>query len=204
MRLIIKRCFDVTFASLAFLVLLPLLALVAIAVRFAMGTPVLFTQTRPGYRGSPFRLLKFRTMTEARDTQGQMLPDSERLTKLGAILRRYSLDELPQIWNILGGSMSFVGPRPLLMEYLPRYTPEQMRRHDAKPGVTGWAQINGRNTLTWEQRFQLDVWYVDHQCLRLDAFILARTFSKVVRREGISQVGHATMSKFMGTDRLIQ
>jgi sugar transferase EpsL len=204
MRLIIKRCFDIAFASLAFLVLLPLLALVAIAVRFAMGTPVFFTQTRPGYKGSPFRLLKFRTMTEARDAQGHMLPDSERLTKLGVILRRYSLDELPQIWNILGGSMSFVGPRPLLMEYLPRYTPEQMRRHDAKPGVTGWAQINGRNTLTWEQRFQLDVWYVEHQCLRLDTFILARTFSKVVRREGISQVGHATMSKFMGTNRLIQ
>jgi lipopolysaccharide/colanic/teichoic acid biosynthesis glycosyltransferase len=198
MSRIVKRCIDILVAALVLLLFAPLLACVALVLRLQMGSPVFFRQVRPGYRAQPFTLLKFRTMNSARDEQGSLLPDEERLTKLGAFLRRYSVDELPQLWNVLKGEMSLVGPRPLLMQYLARYTPEQMRRHEVKPGITGWVQINGRNTLTWDRKFQLDLWYVDHHSLWVDARILARTFSRVLKREGISQHAHATMPEFMG------
>jgi len=189
---------DILVAAMVLLLLAPLLACVALLVRLQMDSPVFFRQFRPGYRGKPFTLLKFRTMNSARDGQGRLLPDEERLTKLGALLRRYSLDELPQLWNVLKGEMSLVGPRPLLMQYLERYTPEQARRHDVKPGLTGWAQVNGRNALSWEEKFRLDVWYVDHWSLGLDARILAMTIRKIVLREGIAQSGHATTPEFTG------
>jgi len=179
--------------------LLPPLALVALLVRVKLGSPVLFRQLRPGLRCQPFTLYKFRTMTDARDAQGRLLPDAERLTRLGRFLRSTSADELPELFNVLKGDMSLVGPRPLLMQYLDRYTPEQMRRHEVKPGITGWAQVNGRNAITWEQKFALDVWYVDHRSLGLDLKILALTLWKTLRREGISQPGQATMEEFMGS-----
>jgi len=195
---ILKRLFDVT-SSLAFLILLsPLLAGIAALARLLLGSPVFVRQLRPGLHGRPFTLLKFRTMTEARDPAGNLLPDEQRLTRLGRFLRRTSLDELPELINVLKGEMSLVGPRPLLMQYLDRYTPEQARRHEVKPGITGWAQINGRNALTWEEKFKLDVWYVDHRSFRLDLRIILLTVWKVLRQEGISQPGQATMEEFQG------
>jgi sugar transferase EpsL len=180
---------------------LPVAIVVALVVRLQMGSPVFFRQVRPGYKAKPFTLLKFRTMTSARDTLGHPLADGCRLTKLGRFLRRLSLDELPQLWNVWKGEMSLVGPRPLLMQYLERYTAEQMRRHEMKPGITGWAQVNGRNALSWEERFRLDVWYVDHWSLELDFKIILKTIRSVLLREGISQHGHSSMPEFLGSNR---
>ena len=194
-----KRLFDVTIALVGLIMLLPLLIVIAILVRFRLGSPMLFRQQRPGLHGQPFTLLKFRTMTEGGDARGNLLPDSERLTALGRFLRSASLDELPELINVLRGEMSLVGPRPLLMQYLDRYTPEQRRRHQVLPGLTGWAQVNGRNTLTWEQKFTLDVWYVDHQSLQLDLRILTLTVWKILKRDGISHPGQATMEEFKGS-----
>ena len=194
-----KRLFDLTAAALGLLALaLPLLALIAL-VRIKLGRPVFFRQTRPGLHGQPFQMVKLRTMTDARGPDGALLPDAERLTPFGRFLRASSLDELPELWNVLKGDMSLVGPRPLLMEYLPLYTPEQARRHEVRPGITGWAQVNGRNALSWEEKFALDVWYVDHQSLALDISILWRTVRKVLVREGISAAGEATMPRFDGS-----
>jgi lipopolysaccharide/colanic/teichoic acid biosynthesis glycosyltransferase len=193
-RLAVKRAADKCGAALALLLLGPLLFAVALAVRVRLGKPVLFRQERPGFRGRPFRLLKFRTMREGPG------PDEERLTRLGRLLRASSLDELPQLWNVLRGELSFVGPRPLLMQYLPRYTAEQARRHEVLPGITGWAQVNGRNAISWEEKFALDVWYVDHFSLWLDLRILCKTAAQVVRGGGISRPGHATMPEFTGRD----
>jgi lipopolysaccharide/colanic/teichoic acid biosynthesis glycosyltransferase len=194
-----KRAFDVVAAAAALSILaVPMLA-IAGAVRVCLGKPVLFTQLRPGRHDIPFRLIKFRTMRDAVDAEGRPLPDEERLTSLGHWLRAASLDELPQLWNVLRGDMSLVGPRPLLMEYLPLYSPEQARRHEVRPGITGWAQVNGRNLLSWEEKFELDVWYVDHASLWLDLKIIALTAWKTLRRDGISQEGHATMPDFMGS-----
>ena len=195
----IKRIIDLVFVISTSIMLLPLLAALALLVRWRLGSPVFFRQQRPGLHGKPFIIYKFRTMTNATDETGRLLPDSERLTAFGKFLRSTSFDELPELWNVLKGDMSLVGPRPLLMQYLERYTPEQMRRHDMKPGVTGWAQIHGRNAISWEEKFALDVWYVDHQSFWLDVKILARTIWKVVYREGISQQGEATMQEFQGT-----
>lgn len=195
-----KRLLDLTIATLMLLLLSPLMFVVALLVRLFLGTPVLFRQQRPGYKGRPFFLYKFRTMTEARGPDGNLLPDGERLTRLGRFLRLTSLDELPELFNVLRGEMSLVGPRPLLMEYLPRYSREQMRRHDVLPGITGWAQVNGRNALDWPARFRLDVWYVDHWSFWLDVKILLLTLWKVFKREGISQPGQATTEYFMGND----
>jgi sugar transferase EpsL len=173
---------------------------ISFIILLSMGNPVLFKQIRPGYQGKPFTIMKFRTMDNNLDQSGKILPDQERLTKTGKVLRKFSLDELPQLFNVLKGDLSFVGPRPLLMEYLPRYTPEQARRHDVKPGITGWAQVNGRNTLTWEEKFNLDIWYVDNRNFILDMSILWMTFLKVLKREGISAEGYATMPEFTGSD----
>jgi sugar transferase EpsL len=194
-----KRLFDLLLTSLGMVIISPLLLVLALSVRLAHGSPVLFKQKRPGYRSRPFMNYKFRTMSDQRDAQGNLLPDAERLTHLGHFLRSTSLDELPELLNVLRGEMSLVGPRPLLMQYLERYTPEQSRRHEVLPGMTGWAQINGRNTLTWEEKFRLDVWYVDHWSFWLDIRILFQTLWKVFRREGISQPGQATAEEFMGT-----
>jgi lipopolysaccharide/colanic/teichoic acid biosynthesis glycosyltransferase len=201
-RVVGKRLLDLALALLALVVLAPLYALLAALVRRTLGAPVLFRQQRPGYRGQPFTLVKFRTMTEARDAQGNLLPDAERLTPLGRFLRSTSLDELPELWNVLRGEMSWVGPRPLLMRYLERYTPEQMRRHEVRPGITGWAQVNGRNAISWSDKFALDVWYVDHVSLWLDLRILALTAWKILRREGVSAPGQATAKEFMGSETL--
>ncbi len=194
-----KRLIDLLLTIPALLVLSPFLAILALLVRRELGSPILFRQQRPGLHGQPFTLLKFRTMTDARGADGHLLPDAERLTRLGRFLRRTSLDELPELINVLRGEMSLVGPRPLLMQYLERYTPQQARRHEVRPGLTGWAQINGRNAIAWEQKFALDVWYVDHQSLWLDVKIVFWTVVKVLRREGINQAGQATISEFMGT-----
>ncbi len=194
-----KRLFDLIAALLALIVLSPLILLLGLLVLTAFGPPVIFRQLRPGFRGRPFYILKFRTMTEAQDEQGRPLSDSVRLTPLGRLMRSLSLDELPELYNILRGDMSIVGPRPLLMEYLPLYTAEQMRRHDVYPGLTGWAQVNGRNALDWESRFKLDIWYVDHRSFALDLRIILLTLWKVIRREGISMPGHATMEYFRGS-----
>jgi lipopolysaccharide/colanic/teichoic acid biosynthesis glycosyltransferase len=194
-----KRLFDLAAASLGLLVLAPLLLSVAALVRWRHGTPVLFRQLRPGYRAIPFSLYKFRTMLDAHAPDGSPLPDAERLTALGRFLRASSLDELPELFNVLRGQMSLVGPRPLLMQYLERYSPEQRRRHDVLPGITGWAQVNGRNAITWEDKFRLDVWYVDHWSFWLDVRILLFTLWKVITREGVSQPGHATAEEFMGS-----
>lgn len=177
----------------------PLLAVVALLVRLSMGSPVLFRQERPGRLGRPFELVKFRTMRDAADADGRLLPDEARLTRVGSFLRATSLDELPQLWNVVRGELSLVGPRPLLMRYMPRYTAEQARRHQVLPGLTGWAQVNGRNAISWEEKFALDVWYVDHWSLALDLRIVAMTAIRVLRRSGISRKGHATMPEFMGT-----
>ena len=195
----IKRAFDFLVSLAALLLLWPVLLVLAVLVRVKLGRPVLFRQQRPGLHGRPFTMLKFRTMTDARDTEGNLLPDGERLSSFGRSLRSTSLDELPELINVLAGDMSLVGPRPLLMRYLDRYTPEQMRRHEVRPGITGWAQVNGRNAITWEQKFALDIWYVEHQSLRLDLRILWLTVRNVLRREGISQAGEATMEEFFGT-----
>jgi lipopolysaccharide/colanic/teichoic acid biosynthesis glycosyltransferase len=193
-----KRVFDFVAASLALLMLvLPLMAL-AWLIRRKLGSPVLFCQVRPGLRGKPFTMVKFRTMTDARGPDGTLLPDAQRLTPFGSFLRASSLDELPELWNVLRGEMSLVGPRPLLMEYLPLYTAEQARRHEVRPGVTGWAQVNGRNAISWEDKFALDVWYVDNRSMCLDVRILWLTVKKVVVRDGISAPGDATMPKFEG------
>lgn len=194
-----KRIFDLFLALLMFILMSPLLLVLALAIRVLMGSPVVFRQKRPGLSGRPFTIFKFRTMTDARDSQGTLLPDSERLTPLGRFLRSTSLDELPEIFNVIRGDMSLVGPRPLRMEYLKLYTPEQARRHDVRPGITGWAQINGRNELTWEERFELDTWYVDNVSFWLDVKILLLTIPSVVSRRGISAKGHATMYKFAGS-----
>ena len=190
--------FDVLASTLGLLLLAVPLVLLAWQVRRKLGNPVLFIQVRPGLNSKPFRLLKFRTMTNQRDANGELLPDAQRLTPFGRWLRSSSIDELPGLVNILRGEMSFIGPRPLLMQYLPLYSPEQARRHDVKPGFSGWAQINGRNTLSWEDKFRLDVWYVDHQSFWLDLQIFLITIWKVLRREGISAVGEATMAPFIG------
>ena len=193
-----KRLLDFSLAVLALVLLSPVFLLVALLVRIKLGAPVFFRQRRPGLGGDPFILFKFRTMNDARDAQGHLLPDAERLTRFGQFLRSSSLDELPELINVLKRDMSIVGPRPLLMKYLKLYTPEQFRRHDVLPGITGWAQINGRNALSWEQKFELDIWYVEHRSFRLDARIMALTFLKIIRREGISQPGHATAEEFTG------
>jgi len=194
----LKRGVDLTLAGLGLAVLSPVMLGVAAVVRVSLGTPVLFRQERPGLRGEPFEMLKFRTMRDAHDADGRPLPDAERLTAVGRFLRASSLDELPGLLNVVRGEMSLVGPRPLLMEYLPLYTPEQARRHEVRPGITGWAQVNGRNALSWDEKFRLDVWYVDNRSFWLDLGILLRTVKKVFVREGISQEGHATMEKFRG------
>jgi sugar transferase EpsL len=193
-----KRIFDLLVTILGLVITLPLLFIVSLLVWIFLGTPILFLQKRPGFKGRPFTTLKFRTMTERKGSDGKLLPDSERLTSFGRFLRSTSLDDLPQLWNVLTGEMSLVGPRPLLMGYLDRYTPEQMRRHDVLPGITGWAQIHGRNILDWDEKFRLDVWYVDHRSFWLDLKILFQTPWKVFKREGISQPGQATTEEFKG------
>ena len=193
-----KRLLDVVGATTGLVLSAPVQVAVAAAARWEFGSPVLFRQERPGLRGRPFTLLKFRTMRNEVDASGQVLPDESRLTPLGRNLRASSIDELPELWNVLRGDMSLVGPRPLLMEYLPRYSPEQARRHEVRPGITGWAQVNGRNALTWEQKFELDVWYVDNVSLALDLRILWRSLSLVLRRKGITAEGHATAPEFLG------
>ena len=193
-----KRIFDLLVTTLGLIVILPLLAVIGLLVWIFLGTPVLFRQPRPGYKGKAFITYKFRTMTNRAGPDGKLLPDAERLTPFGRFLRSTSLDDLPQLLNVLRGEMSLVGPRPLLMQYLQRYTPEQMRRHDVLPGLTGWAQVHGRNMLEWEERFRLDVWYVDHWSFWLDIKILALTIWKVLKREGISQTGQATAVEFKG------
>jgi lipopolysaccharide/colanic/teichoic acid biosynthesis glycosyltransferase len=195
----VKRLFDVVVAAIGLVLLSPLMAAVALLVRARLGPPVLYAQARPGRGGRPFAIYKFRTMSDARDPGGAPLPDERRLTPLGRFLRGTSLDELPELLNVLRGDMSLVGPRPLLMEYLPLYTPEQARRHEVRPGITGWAQVNGRNAISWEAKFALDVWYVDNRSLLLDLRILALTLAKVLAREGISQEGRATMERFTGS-----
>jgi sugar transferase EpsL len=195
-----KRMMDLILAGIGLVVLSPVLLFLALVVRLEHGSPVLFSQVRPGHFGKPFKIYKFRTMTDGRDSQGELLPDAERLTRLGRFLRNSSLDELPELFNVLRGEMSWVGPRPLLMQYLTRYTPEQARRHAVLPGITGWAQVNGRNALTWEDKFRLDVWYVENWSIWLDIKILGMTAGKVLKREGISQPGHATAEEFMGSE----
>ncbi|NOX62601.1 MAG: sugar transferase [Chloroflexi bacterium] len=194
-----KRVFDLIVATVAIIILSPVLLVVALLVWSMLGSPIFFRQQRPGLHGKPFIIYKFRTMLDARDARGNLLSDAERLTPFGRFLRSLSLDELPELFNVIKGDMSLVGPRPLLMQYLERYTSEQMRRHEVRPGITGWAQVNGRNTLSWEERFGLDVWYVDHLTFRLDLKILALTLWKTIKREGVNQPGRATMEEFMGS-----
>jgi lipopolysaccharide/colanic/teichoic acid biosynthesis glycosyltransferase len=193
-----KRAFDIAGALIGTIALSPVIVIIILVLRIRHGNGILFTQIRPGLSGKPFKIYKFKTMTEKRDASGELLPDAERLTSLGRFLRATSLDELPELLNILKGEMSIVGPRPLLMQYLSRYTPEQARRNEVKPGLTGWAQINGRNALSWEEKFNLDVWYIDHRTLRLDIKIILLTIKKVLLREGISHPGEATMTEFRG------
>ena len=195
----LKRAFDIAASTSALVVLSPVLAITAYKVKKELGSPVLFRQTRPGLHGKPFEMIKFRTMKDATDKAGNALPDSERLTEFGKKLRASSLDELPELWNVLKGDMSLVGPRPFLMEYLPLYSAEQAKRHNVRPGVTGYAQVNGRNSLSWEDKFKLDTWYVEHQSFWLDLKILLKTVKKVIIKDGISAEGEATMTKFTGT-----
>lgn len=197
-----KRVTDMMSAMFGLVVISPVLIVTAILVRIKLGSPVLFKQQRPGLHAQPFQVYKFRTMTDQRDVDGQHLPDDVRLTPFGKLLRRLSLDELPQLLNVVKGDLSLVGPRPLLMQYLPLYSPEQARRHEVRPGITGWAQVNGRNAISWEEKFKLDVWYVDHQSFWLDLKILWMTFNKVFKREGIRQDGQATMEAFKGNFEL--
>lgn len=194
-----KRAFDLFVGAVGLVLLSPLLALLAVVVWCSVGRPVLFRQMRPGLNGELFWLIKFRTMTDERDAEGTLLPEAERLTRVGRFLRSTSLDELPELWNVVKGDMSLVGPRPLLPEYLPRYTSRQARRHEVRPGITGWAQINGRNAVSWEDRFELDVWYVENRSFLLDLRILAQTIVQVIRRDGVSNPGHVTMPRFEGT-----
>lgn len=194
-----KRCFDLLLAVPACVLLSPVYLIIVAVIRCTIGKPVLFRQNRPGKHGKPFKIYKYRTMTDARDSQGNLLPDAERLTDFGGFLRATSLDELPELINIIKGDMSIVGPRPLLMQYLDRYTPEQARRHEVKPGLTGWAQVNGRNAISWEEKFELDVWYVDNRSFWLDLKIIFLTIVRVIKREGICQEGQATMEEFMGS-----
>ena len=194
-----KRLVDLILGITAVILLSPILLITAILVSRKLGSPILFTQVRPGKDGKPFKMVKFRTMRDAIDAQGNPLPDAERLTPFGRRLRSTSIDELPELWNVIKGEMSLVGPRPLLMEYLPLYSPEQATRHDLKPGMTGWAQINGRNAISWEDKFKLDTWYVQHQSLWLDIRIMALTVKKVLVRDGISAEGEATMARFTGS-----
>lgn len=198
-KIMLKRAFDIAASTSALVVLSPVLAITAYKVKKELGSPVLFRQTRPGLYGKPFEMIKFRTMKDATDKEGNALPDSERLTDFGKKLRASSLDELPELWNVLKGDMSLVGPRPLLMEYLPLYSAEQAKRHNVRPGVTGYAQVNGRNSLSWEDKFKLDTWYVEHQSFLLDMKILLKTVKKVIIKDGISAEGEATMTKFTGT-----
>ena len=195
-----KRIFDIFASTLALILLSPVIAITAYFIHKKLGSPVLFLQVRPGLKGKPFEMIKFRTMKDAVDKHGKSLPDSERLTSFGAKLRSTSLDELPGLWNVLKGDMSLVGPRPLLMEYLPLYNQDQNRRHDVRPGVTGWAQINGRNAIGWNEKFKLDVWYVDNQSLWLDIKIIFLTIKKVLVKEGISADEHVTMPEFTGNN----
>lgn len=196
----IKRAFDIAVSLSALFLLFPILALCALGVRLKIGSPILFSQQRPGLGGKPFVMVKFRTMADITDSKGDLLPDGERLGRFGGWLRKTSLDELPELWNVLRGHMSLVGPRPLLIEYLPLYNAEQMRRHEIRPGITGWAQVNGRNALSWDEKFELDVWYVDNQTFWLDVRILLLTVKKVLLRHGVSAPGEATMPKFKGND----
>ena len=191
-----KRLFDFLLGLAAIPLLSPVLLLLVLLVRVKLGSPVFFTQTRPGLHGQPFQMIKFRTMTNTFGEDGSLLPEVDRLTNFGRFLRSTSLDELPELWNVLKGEMSFVGPRPLLMDYLPLYSPEQVRRHEVRPGITGWAQVNGRNTISWEEKFKLDVWYVDHQSILLDIKIIWLTFKKVLFRDGISPQGEVIMPRF--------
>jgi lipopolysaccharide/colanic/teichoic acid biosynthesis glycosyltransferase len=197
-NLIIKRLMDILGSGAGLVLLSPFLLVVIFLVRLKLGSPVFFRQQRPGLHGKPFMLVKFRSMTDERDQKGNLLPDEVRLTCFGQFLRSTSIDELPELWNVFVGDMSLVGPRPLLMQYLDRYTPEQARRHEVKPGITGWAQVNGRNALSWEEKFRLDVWYVENQDFFLDMKVLYSTLVKVLRREGISAGDHATMPEFIG------
>lgn len=194
-----KRIIDIFGAQVGLIFLSPLFLFLVVIIRLCQGHPVFFTQIRPGLHGDPFRMVKFRTMVDLRDEAGNLRPDAQRLTTIGRFLRTTSLDELPELWNVLRGDMSLVGPRPLLMEYLPLYNENQRRRHEVRPGITGWAQVNGRNSLSWEEKFALDVWYVDNQSLYLDLKILLTTVCKVIKRDGISEAGEATMTKFTGT-----
>lgn len=194
-----KRLLDILISATALLVLLIPLLLIALLIRIKLGSPVLFRQVRPGKHGKPFQMIKFRSMTDARGLDGQLLTDAERLPAFGRLLRSTSLDELPELWNVLKGDMSLVGPRPLLMEYLPLYSPEQLRRHEVKPGITGWAQVNGRNAISWDEKFRLDIWYVDHQTMRLDLKILWLTIKSVIARKNISASGEVTMPLFKGS-----
>jgi lipopolysaccharide/colanic/teichoic acid biosynthesis glycosyltransferase len=196
-----KRIFDLVLILLSFPLLFPVFIIVAILVKWKLGSPILYSQVRPGLNAKPFKMFKFRSMTDARDESGELLSDAERLTKFGRLLRSTSLDELPELWNVVKGDMSLVGPRPLLMEYVPLYSEEQTRRHEVRPGITGWAQINGRNAISWDERFKLDVWYVTNRSLWLDLKIIFLTLKKVVVREGISADGEATMTKFTGTEK---
>jgi len=195
-----KRAFDIVLAAIALLLLSPVILALCVAIRLKLGSPILFRQVRPGLNGKPFQMIKFRSMRDATGPDGQPLPDDQRLTPFGKRLRSTSLDELPELWNVLRGDMSLVGPRPLLMEYLPLYDQRQLRRHEVRPGVTGWAQVNGRNALSWPQKFELDVWYVDNRSLWLDVKILWMTVRKVLVREGISADGQATMERFRGNN----
>lgn len=194
----LKRTFDLAVAIPAFIIFFPVLVILAVTIYRKMGGGIFFLQRRPGLHGKPFNILKFKTMSDAKDKNGNLLPDSERLTKFGRFLRSSSLDELPELVNVILGDMSLVGPRPLLMQYLARYTPEQARRHETLPGITGWAQVNGRNAISWDDKFKLDVWYVDNHTVSLDIKILFMTVVRVFKREGISQSGHATAEEFMG------
>jgi sugar transferase EpsL len=193
-----KRLFDFVVGLTALLLLFPIILLVTLLVRCYLGKPVVFCQQRPGLLGRPFNIYKFRTMIEAYDSNGDLLSDEERMTALGSFLRKYSLDELPQLFNVIKGDLSLIGPRPLLMEYLPMYSEEQARRHNVRPGISGWAQVNGRNTVSWEDKFKYDVWYVEHHSFWLDMKILWMTFIKVISSEGVSQEGNVTMEKFQG------
>jgi len=195
----IKRIIDCLFSLLLLIFLSPIILIVTFCIRFKLGSPAIFTQPRPGLNGKVFYVYKFRTMTDELDANGELLPDAQRLTSFGQFIRKVSLDELPQLWNVLKGDMSFVGPRPLLVEYLPLYNKRQARRHEVRPGITGWAQVNGRNAISWEQKFEYDVWYVDNQSFWLDIKILLLTIKKVFISEGISQEGQATMEKFTGS-----
>ena len=194
-----KRMLDISIAAPLLVILMPFMAVIAVMIRLRLGSPVIFTQQRPGLYGKPFVIFKFRTLTDKRDVHGALLPDDQRMTRFGTLLRKLSLDELPELWNVLKGDMSLVGPRPLLMQYLDRYSPDQFRRHDIRPGITGWAQVNGRNHLSWEKKFELDIWYVDNHSTLLDLKILVKTVIQVFRRDGISQHGHATAAEFMGS-----